>query len=74
MLAELVKALAKSALIGGEPGLGVLGWGANVRVSAAGPAARAGTILLKNKKSGPPPVFELAAGETVETPISFHAL
>jgi alpha-galactosidase len=34
----------------------------------------AGTILIKDKKSGPPATFELAPGETVETPISFLAL
>lgn len=67
-------ASAESALIGGEPGLGVLGWKANVRASATSTVVRAGTILLKNKKSGPPPVFELGPEQTVETPISFLAL
>ena len=61
-------------LIGGEPGLGVLGWKANVRASATSTVVRAGTILLKNKKSGPPPVFELGPEQMVETPISFLAL
>ena len=61
-------------LVGGEPGLGVLGWKANVQSSAASTVVRAGTILIKDKKSGPPPTFELAPGATVETPISFFAL
>jgi hypothetical protein len=64
----------ESMLIGGEPGLGVLGWKANIQSSAAGVVLRAGTILLKNKKSGPPATFELVPGATVETPISFFAL
>ncbi|MGH9544906.1 MAG: alpha-galactosidase [Terriglobales bacterium] len=67
-------AAGESMLIGGEPGLGVLGWKANVRLTAAGAEVRAGTILIKNKKSGPAPTFELAPGATVETPISFFAL
>jgi alpha-galactosidase len=61
-------------LVGGEPGLGVLGWKAEVQSSAASTVIHAGTILIKDKKSGPPATFELAPGETVETPISFFAL
>jgi hypothetical protein len=64
----------ESMLIGGEPGLGVLGWKANLQTVAAGSVIRAGTILIKDKKAGPPATFELAPGETVETPISFFAL
>lgn len=64
----------ESMLVGGEPGLGVLGWKANVLASAAGTVVQAGTILIKDRKSGPSPTFELAAGQTVETPISFFAL
>jgi hypothetical protein len=64
----------ESMLVGGEPGLGVLGWRANVQSSAAGTVVHAGTILIKDKKSGPPATFELAPGATVETPISFFAL
>ena len=64
----------ESAVIGGEPGLGVLGWNAKVRASAANSVVRAGTVLLKNPKSGPPPIFELAADESVETPMSFLVL
>jgi len=67
-------AAGESALIGGEPGLGILGWKVGTRVSRGGTVVRAGTILVKNKKLGPAPVFELAPGETVETPISFFAL
>jgi hypothetical protein len=67
-------AAGESMLVGGEPGLGVLGWKANVQSSAASTVIRAGTILLKDKKSGPPAIFELAPGATVETPISFFAL
>ena len=64
----------ESALIGGEPGLGILGWKATARPSPAGIIVRAGTLLLKDTTSGPPPVFELAPGEAVETPITFFAL
>jgi hypothetical protein len=64
----------ESMLVGGEPGLGVLGWKTNVQSSAASTVIRAGTILIKDKKSGPPATFELAPGATVETPISFVAL
>src|SRR6202158_3062169 len=64
----------ESMLVGGEPGLGVLGWKANVQSSAAHTVLRAGTILIKDKKAGPPATFELAPGATVETPISFFAL
>ena len=68
------EAAGESMLIGGEPGLGVLGWKANIQSSAASTVIRAGTILIKDKKSGPAPVFELAPGATVESPISFFAL
>jgi hypothetical protein len=61
-------------LVGGEPGLGVLGWKASVQPSSKNTSIRAGTILIKDKKSGPPETLELAPGETVETPISFFAL
>jgi hypothetical protein len=64
----------ESMLVGGEPGLGVLGWVADIQPSAASTIVRAGTILIKDKKSGPAPIFELAPGATVETPISFYAL
>jgi hypothetical protein len=64
----------ESMLVGGEPGLGVLGWKANIQFSAASTAVRAGTILIKDKKSGSAPAFELAPGAAVETPISFFAL
>ena len=64
----------ESILVGGEPGLGVLGWRANVQSSTASTVIRAGTILIKDKKSGPSPTFELAPGATVETPLSFFSL
>jgi hypothetical protein len=64
----------ESMLIGGEPGLGVLAWKANLHASAAGTVVRAGTILIKDKKTGPAQTFELAPGAKVETPISFFAL
>jgi hypothetical protein len=64
----------ESMLVGGEPGLGVLGWKASVQPSSKNTSIRAGTILIKDKKSGPPETLELAPGETVETPISFFAL
>ena len=64
----------ESMLVGGEPGLGVLGWKASVLTSVAGTVVQAGTILLKDRKSGPSLIFELAPGETVETPLSFFAL
>jgi hypothetical protein len=68
------EAAGESMLVGGEPGLGVLGWKAEVQSSTGRTVVRAGTILIKDKKSAPPAVFELAAGATVETPISFYAL
>jgi len=68
------EAAGESILVGGEPGLGVLGWRANVESSTAGTVVHAGTILIEDKKSGPPATFELAPGATVETPISFFAL
>jgi hypothetical protein len=64
----------ESILVGGEPGLGVLGWKAKVQPSSANTSIRAGTILIKDKKSGPSATFELAPGGAVETPISFFAL
>ena len=64
----------ESMLVGGEPGLGVLGWRANVLASPAGTMVQAGTILMKNGKSGSAPIFELAPGQAVETPMSFFAL
>src|ERR1700722_14967215 len=67
-------ASAESMLVGGEPGLGVLGWKADVDASASATTIRAGTILLKDRKSGPSPIFELRPGETVQTPVSFFAL
>ena len=60
-------------LIGGEPGLGVLGWKAAVQPSSAGTVVRAGTLLIKDTSSAGP-VFELAPGHAVETPIVFFAL
>ena len=68
------QAIGESVLIGGEPGLGVLGWRATTHTSPSGTVVRAGTILIKDKKNAPPAVFELAPGKTVETPISFLAL
>jgi hypothetical protein len=64
----------ESMLVGGEPGLGVLGWKASVDSSAGKTVVRAGTILVKDKKSGAPAIFELSPGATVETPTSFFAL
>jgi hypothetical protein len=64
----------ESVLIGGEPGLGVLGWKATTHPSAFGTIVQAGTILLKDKKGAPAPVFELAPGQSVETPLTFLAL
>ena len=64
----------ESMLVGGEPGLGVLGWTAKVEPSVAHTVIQAGTIFIKNKKSGPPASFGLAPGASVETPMSFFAL
>jgi hypothetical protein len=64
----------EAALIGGEPGLGVLGWKATTQPSGGGMMVRAGTVLLKDKAGAPPPEFELAPGESVETPLTFLAL
>jgi len=64
----------ESILIGGEPGLGVLGWKATTHPSAKGTIVQAGTVLLKDKKGAPAPVFELAPGQSVETPLTFLAL
>ena len=63
----------ESVLIGGEPGLGVLGWQATVQPSSAGTVVRAGTLLVKDAASAGP-VFELAPSHAVETPIVFLAL
>jgi alpha-galactosidase len=63
----------ESVLIGGEPGLGVLGWKATIQHSSAGTEVRAGTLLIKDTASAGP-VFELAPGQSVETPIAFFAL
>ena len=65
---------AESVLIGGEPGVGILGWKASVSTSATAAVLHAGSVFLKDKKSGPPPAFELRPGETVETPMSFFAI
>jgi alpha-galactosidase len=67
-------AAEESMLVGGEPGLGVLGWKASVRSSSGSTLIRAGTILIKDKKSGPAGTFELVPGASVETPLSFFAL
>ena len=64
----------ESALIGGEPGLGVLGWKATTQPSGDGIMVRAGTVLLKEKAGAPNPAFELAPGESVETPLTFLTL
>jgi hypothetical protein len=64
----------ESVLVGGEPGLGVLGWKATTHPSAGGTFVQAGTVLLKDKKDAPAPVFELAPGQSVETPLTFFAL
>jgi Melibiase/Glycosyl hydrolase family 36 C-terminal domain len=63
----------ESVLIGGEPGLGVLGWKATIQTSSAGTVVRAGTLLIKDTTSAGP-VFELAPGQAIETPIVFFAL
>ncbi len=67
-------AAGESVLIGGEPGLGILGWKASTHTSPSGIVVRAGTTLIKDKKNAPPPVFELTPGKKVETPITFLAL
>lgn len=67
-------AAGESVLIGGEPGLGILGWKASMHTAPSGTLVRAGTVLIKDKKNAPPPVFELAPRKTVETPITFLAL
>jgi alpha-galactosidase len=67
-------ATSESALIGGELGMGMLAWKADVRKSATGTIVTAGNTLIKPRKSGPEPVFEVAPGEKVESPLSFFAL
>jgi hypothetical protein len=64
----------ESVLVGGEPGLGVLGWKATTLPSASGTIVQAGTVLLKNREGAPSPVFELTPGQSVETPLTFFAL
>ncbi len=64
----------ESVLVGGEPGLGVLGWKATTHPSPGGTIVQAGTVLLKDKKDAPAPVFELAPGQSVETPLTFLTL
>ncbi len=68
------KVANESMLVGGEPGLGVLGWRAEVQSSVSGMVIRAGTTLIKDKKSRSAATFELAPGETLESPISFFSL
>ena len=68
------EAARESMLVGGEPGLGVLGWKADIQSSPARTEIRAGTVFIKDKKTGPPASFELAPGASVETPLSFFAL
>ena len=63
-----------SALIGGEPGLGILGWKASIHASSSSAVLRAGTILLKDKKNVKNRIFELPPNGTVESPIAFIAL
>ena len=64
----------ESLLVGGEPGVGILGWKASVNTSPTQAVLHAGTLFLKDKKASPSPIFALAPGETVETPMSFFAL
>ena len=47
----------ESALVGGEPGLGILGWKVNTRPSTNGTVIRAGSILIKGNKPGPHPAL-----------------
>ncbi len=67
-------AAAESILIGGEPGLGILGWKTSVHPSAGGAVVQAGTILRKGTKTEQPTVFELGPGESVESPMTFLAM
>jgi hypothetical protein len=67
-------AFGESVLVGGELGMGMLAWHASVKTSATGTSVTAGNTLLKTPKSGIAPVFELAPGESVESPLSFVSL
>jgi hypothetical protein len=67
-------AAGESLLAGGELGMGMLAWQATVQKSANAITVTAGNILLKTPKSGVVPVFELAPGESVESPLSFVSL
>jgi hypothetical protein len=64
----------ESVLVGGEPGLGVLEWKTTAQPATGSTLVQAGTVLLKSKEGAPEPVFELAPGHSVETPITFLAL
>jgi hypothetical protein len=67
-------AAGESILVGGEPGLGILGWKASTHSSHSATVIRAGTVFIKDKKSATPSVFELAPGKWVETPMTFFAI
>ena len=65
----------ESALIGGEPGLGILGWKANTQPSSAGTLVHAGSVFAaRRRNAGQPSAYEVEPGEKVEIPIAFLAL
>jgi hypothetical protein len=64
----------ESVLVGGELGMGMLPWNAHVQKSATGTTVAAGNMLLKTPKSSVAPTFELAPGESVESPLSFVSI
>src|SRR5206468_10760332 len=64
----------ESALIGGEIGAGILDWRANTRPLDSGVMVRAGNVFRHDRKTAPPPAYEIQPGQKVETPIAFLAL
>jgi hypothetical protein len=64
----------ESLLVGGEPGLGILGWEASVQSTPTVTTVRAGTLLRKDNKTAAAVSVELQPGEKIETPMSFVSL
>ena len=61
-------------MIGGDMGAGVLQWALDAEPQAGGARLRAGYGFRKDTKIPEQPAFEVAPGETVETPLVFLAL
>ncbi len=64
----------ESLLIGGDLGANVLQWKVNTEQRSEGTFLRAGVDFRPYTKSDAPPAYEVARGQSVETPIGFLAL